>query len=155
MKCGAYDFLPKPFLPDELRLIVNRGLERRRLGLESQRHEVERAMLTRRFVTFVAHQLRTPLVAVHQYLNVMKHLDQSPAKEHERKEEMKPIHRTLRALRPTEDLIEGLAGIKGLTRSDLPERRLGAANTLTGPKGCCRQSWGSERPDCSLLTNRT
>jgi len=83
MKCGAYDFLPKPFSPDELRLIVNRGLERRRLGLESQRHEVERAMLTRRFVTFVAHQLRTPLVAVHQYLNVMKHLDQSPAKEHE------------------------------------------------------------------------
>jgi signal transduction histidine kinase len=83
MKCGAYDFLPKPFSPDELRLIVNRGLERRRLGLESQRHEVERAMLTRRFVTFVAHQLRTPLVAVHQYLNVMEHLEQSPAKEHE------------------------------------------------------------------------
>ena len=48
MKCGAYDFLPKPFSPDELRLIVNRGLERRRLGLESQRHEVERAMLTQR-----------------------------------------------------------------------------------------------------------
>jgi signal transduction histidine kinase len=40
-------------------------------------------MLTRRFVTFVAHQLRTPLVAVHQYLNVMEHLEQSPAKEHE------------------------------------------------------------------------
>ena len=25
MKAGAYDFLPKPFTPDELRLIVNRG----------------------------------------------------------------------------------------------------------------------------------
>src|ERR1022692_1661001 len=99
-------------------------------------------------------------------------LEHPQVRQLERKEEMKPIHRTLRALRPTEDLIEGLAGIKGLTRSDLPERRLGAANTLTGPKGCCRQSWGvnaptvhfsptelesvkSERPDCSLLTNRT
>jgi len=75
MKCGAYDFLPKPFSPDELRLIVNRGLERRRLALEAQRHEVEQSMLKRRFVTFVSHQLRTPLVAIHQYLDVLKHLD--------------------------------------------------------------------------------
>jgi signal transduction histidine kinase len=77
MKCGAYDFLPKPFSPDELRLIVNRGLERRRLALESQRHEIEQTMLKRRFVTFVSHQLRTPLAAVHQYLDVLKHLDQT------------------------------------------------------------------------------
>ena len=77
MKCGAYDFLPKPFSPDELRLIVNRGLERRRLALESQRHEIEQTMLKRRFVTFVSHQLRTPLAAVHQYLDVLKHLDQA------------------------------------------------------------------------------
>src|SRR5208283_57160 len=34
MKCGAYDFIPKPFSPDELRLIVNRGLEHHRLSLE-------------------------------------------------------------------------------------------------------------------------
>jgi signal transduction histidine kinase len=77
IKCGAYDFLPKPFLPDELRLIVNRGLERRRLALESQRYEIEQTMLKRRFVTFVSHQLRTPLAAVHQYLDVMKNLDQA------------------------------------------------------------------------------
>ena len=75
MKCGAYDFLPKPFSPDELRMIVNRGLERRRLTLEAQRHEIEQSMLKRRFVTFVSHQLRTPLAAVHQYLDVLKHVD--------------------------------------------------------------------------------
>ncbi|MGP8245640.1 MAG: response regulator [Bryobacteraceae bacterium] len=76
IKCGAYDFLPKPFLPDELRVIVNRGLERRRLAMESQRYEIEQTMLKRRFVTFVSHQLRAPLAAVHQYLDVLKHLDQ-------------------------------------------------------------------------------
>jgi signal transduction histidine kinase len=74
MKSGAYDFLPKPFSPEELRLIVNRGLERRRLTLESRRGEVERELLKRRFVTFVSHQLQTPLVAIHQYLDVLKHL---------------------------------------------------------------------------------
>ncbi len=75
MKCGAYDFLPKPFSPDELRLIVNRGLEHYRLSLEMRRNEMERALLKRRFITFVSHQLQTPLVAVHQYLDVLKHLD--------------------------------------------------------------------------------
>jgi len=75
VRSGAYDFLPKPFPPDELRLVVNRGLERRRLAIEAQQHEIEQTMLKRRFVTFVSHQLRTPLVAIHQYLDVLKHLD--------------------------------------------------------------------------------
>jgi len=74
MKAGAYDFLPKPFSPDELRIIASRGLERHRLALESQRCELERALMKRRFVTFVSHQLQTPLVAVRQYLEVMNHL---------------------------------------------------------------------------------
>jgi len=78
MKAGAYDFLPKPFSPEALRLIVERGLERRRLTLETRRCEVERELLKRRFITFVSHQLQTPLVAVHQYLDVLKHLGGNP-----------------------------------------------------------------------------
>ena len=78
MKSGAYDFLPKPFSPDELRVIVNRGLEHRRLLLESQRLELERELLKRRFVTLVSHQLKSPLVAIHQYLDTLKLLGDSP-----------------------------------------------------------------------------
>jgi two-component system sensor histidine kinase/response regulator len=74
MKAGAYDFLPKPFRPDELRIIVNRGLERRRLKLESRRYEMERELLKRRFVSFVSHELKRPLAAVHQYLDVLRQL---------------------------------------------------------------------------------
>jgi two-component system sensor histidine kinase/response regulator len=77
MKSGAYDFLPKPFSPEELRLIVDRGIEHRTLLMESQRLEMERELLKRRFVTFVSHQLQSPLVAVHQYLEVMKTLGDS------------------------------------------------------------------------------
>ncbi len=42
MKLGAFDYLAKPFEPDELRLAVNRALERRRLLRENStlRHEV-------------------------------------------------------------------------------------------------------------------
>jgi two-component system, sensor histidine kinase and response regulator len=81
MKSGAYDFLPKPFLPDELRLIVRRGLERRSLLRESRQHQLERELFRRRFVTFVSHQLKTPLVAIQQYLDVLQRLGDSPEAE--------------------------------------------------------------------------
>jgi signal transduction histidine kinase len=71
MKAGAYDFLPKPFTPDELRLVVERGLERRNLIAEALRLRREKELAQRRFITFVSHQLKSPLVAVKQYLDVL------------------------------------------------------------------------------------
>jgi len=35
MKNGAYDFLPKPFTPEELRVIVRRAIEKKKLTLEN------------------------------------------------------------------------------------------------------------------------
>ncbi|MDZ7263939.1 MAG: response regulator [candidate division KSB1 bacterium] len=80
MKAGAYDFLPKPFTPDELRLIVKRGLERSDLARQSQRLRQEKEALQRSFITFVSHQLQSPLVAVQQYFDVLRHLEDSPDK---------------------------------------------------------------------------
>lgn len=77
MKSGAYDFLPKPFSPDELRVIVNRGLERRRLLRETRQLREDQEQLRRRFITFVSHQLQSPLAAVHQYLDVLKRLPEN------------------------------------------------------------------------------
>ncbi len=81
MKAGAYDFLPKPFTPDELRLIVKRGLERTELLEQSRRLMREKENLQRRFLTFVSHQLQSPLVAIHHYLEVLKTLEDSPDKQ--------------------------------------------------------------------------
>jgi signal transduction histidine kinase len=71
MKAGAYDFLPKPFTPDELRLVVNRGCERWQLAAESARLRREKEEAERRFVTFITHQLKSPVVAAKQYLDVL------------------------------------------------------------------------------------
>src|SRR4030065_304610 len=49
MKNGAYDFLPKPFTPDEFRLITKRGLERRKLMLETIALRKEKEMLRENF----------------------------------------------------------------------------------------------------------
>lgn len=42
IKHGAYDYIPKPFTPDGLIAVVNRGLETRRLRLETKRLKEER-----------------------------------------------------------------------------------------------------------------
>jgi len=46
-KRGAYDYLPKPFAPETLTVLVKRGLEKRELRLEAQRlyHEREQRLL--------------------------------------------------------------------------------------------------------------
>jgi signal transduction histidine kinase len=72
MKRGAFDFLPKPFTPDELRLITDRGLERRRLVLEASRLRHEKAVLQENFAAIVSHELRSPLSAVQQNLFVLE-----------------------------------------------------------------------------------
>lgn len=70
-KRGAYDFLPKPFTPDELRIIIKRGLERRRLILKSITLEQEKESMRKFFITMVSHQLRSPLAAAQQNLEVI------------------------------------------------------------------------------------
>jgi len=42
MKHGAYDYIPKPFSPDQLLAVVNRGLERQHLKRQSQQLIEER-----------------------------------------------------------------------------------------------------------------
>jgi two-component system sensor histidine kinase/response regulator len=71
MKNGAFDFLPKPFTPDELRLITRRALEKRKASLEAERLKEEKEMMRQNFISLVSHELRTPLVAVMQYLEVL------------------------------------------------------------------------------------
>ena len=71
MKKGAYDFLPKPFTPDELRIIIRRALERRKLALEAESLRREKKVMEENFITMVSHQLRSPLVAVQQYFEVI------------------------------------------------------------------------------------
>jgi signal transduction histidine kinase len=68
MKNGAYDFLPKPFTPDEFRLITQRGLDRRGLILETIALKREKEMLREQFAAIVSHELKSPLSAVQQNL---------------------------------------------------------------------------------------
>jgi signal transduction histidine kinase len=65
---GAYDFLPKPFSPDELRVITQRGLEKRKLQQEAMALRREKEVLREHFAAIVSHELKAPLGNVQQNL---------------------------------------------------------------------------------------
>jgi signal transduction histidine kinase len=71
MQRGAYDFIAKPFTPEEISLIVARGLERRCLFLEGEALRVEQERIRRNMISLVSHELRAPLAATVQYLEVI------------------------------------------------------------------------------------
>jgi len=70
MQHGAYDFLAKPFTPDEFRSMVRRGLTQRDLLVERAALRREREALRENFAAIVSHELRSPLAAVQQNLYV-------------------------------------------------------------------------------------
>jgi len=84
MKQGAYDFLPKPFTPDEFRLIVRRSVEKRTLVLETIALRRERELLREHFASIVSHELKAPLAAVQQNLFVLERELASAATEDQR-----------------------------------------------------------------------
>lgn len=71
MKKGAFDFLPKPFTPEELRLIARRGLEHHRLVQQTLTLRREQEMLRENFAAIVSHELKSPLGALQQNLYVL------------------------------------------------------------------------------------
>lgn len=108
MQKGAYDFLPKPFTPDEFRLITRRGIEKRELVLETIALRREKELLQENFAAIISHELRAPLSAVQQNLiRLMQELsDQVNEAQMARLERMKSrindllemIHTWLRAI---------------------------------------------------------
>ncbi|HOG18655.1 MAG: Alkaline phosphatase synthesis sensor protein PhoR [Syntrophaceae bacterium PtaU1.Bin231] len=74
MHKGAYDYLPKPFSPDQLRAVAKRGMEHRSLKIEARLLREEKERMEKSFITFVSHEMRSPLVTVQQYMESLRAL---------------------------------------------------------------------------------
>jgi len=72
VKSGAYDFLAKPFTPEELRNAVRKAAQRLVLAKQARKFAQEKRQVRFEFISVLAHELKAPLGAIEGYLNIMK-----------------------------------------------------------------------------------
>jgi signal transduction histidine kinase len=71
-KQGAYDFLAKPFTPDELRNVVRKATVRIALAREARKLADERRQVRFQFIRVLGHELKSPLAAVDGFLQLLQ-----------------------------------------------------------------------------------
>jgi signal transduction histidine kinase len=71
-KQGAYDFLVKPFTPEELRATLRKATRHLLLQRQALRLEQERRQVRFEFIRVLGHELKSPLAAVEGFLQLME-----------------------------------------------------------------------------------
>ena len=69
---GAYDFLAKPFTPEELRTAVHKAVKHLILTRQARKFTEEKRRVRFQFISVLAHELKSPLSAVEGYLRIMQ-----------------------------------------------------------------------------------
>ena len=71
-KRGAYDFLAKPFTPDELKAAIRKAAHRILLGKQARKLAEEKRQVRFEFIRVLGHELKAPLNAVEGYLDMLR-----------------------------------------------------------------------------------
>ena len=75
-KLGAYDFLAKPFTPEELRYALRKATSQLILSKQARKLAEEKREIRFNFISVLAHELKAPLNAVEGYLNILRTTEQ-------------------------------------------------------------------------------
>ena len=71
-KLGAFDFLPKPFSPEELRYAVHKATDNLIISREAKRLSEEQRQVRFNFISVLSHELKAPLNAIEGYLKILQ-----------------------------------------------------------------------------------
>jgi two-component system, sensor histidine kinase and response regulator len=71
-KLGAWDFLPKPFTPEELRNVIRKAARNVILTETTRKLEEDRRKLRFNFLSVLAHELKSPLDAIEGYIRIIQ-----------------------------------------------------------------------------------
>jgi two-component system, sensor histidine kinase and response regulator len=69
---GAYDFLAKPFTPEELRGAVRKAAKHLILQRQARRLAEEKKQVRFQFISVLAHEMKSPIAAVEGYLQLIR-----------------------------------------------------------------------------------
>jgi signal transduction histidine kinase len=129
-KLGAYDFLAKPFTPEELKASVRKAAKHLVLQRHAKRLAEEKRRIRFEFISVLAHELKSPLNAIEGNLNILK--DGAAAGDPATEKRM--VERSLVRLDGMRKLI---ADLLDLTRIESGEkkRELGAVDAVEAARG--------------------
>ncbi|MEA2015084.1 MAG: hybrid sensor histidine kinase/response regulator [Thermodesulfobacteriota bacterium] len=119
VKRGAYDYLPKPFTPDQLRAVTKRGLEHRNLRIEAKTLRDAKDQVEKDFITFVSHEMRSPLVTIQQYMEALKLVAGGCLSD----DAMDIIERCDKRIRNLEDLVEHWLDMSRIENGTLTQKK--------------------------------
>ena len=72
IKRGAYDFLAKPFTPEELRAVVTKAGGSLILARHARQLAEDKKRIRFQFISVLAHELKSPLSAIEGYLQLLR-----------------------------------------------------------------------------------
>ena len=72
IKSGAFDFLPKPFTPKELRSAVSKAAQKLIMERRVKQLQDEKKKVRFQFISVLGHELKAPLNAIEGYLYMVK-----------------------------------------------------------------------------------
>jgi two-component system, sensor histidine kinase and response regulator len=98
---GAFDFLAKPFTPEELRNTIGKAARHIFLHRKAQKLAEERRQVRFQFISVLAHELKSPIAAVEGYLRIMeKHMLGEKIEKYDTM-----VHRSIRRLHGMQKMI--------------------------------------------------
>ncbi len=132
-KLGAYDFLAKPFTPDELRYAVRKATSQLILSRQARKLAEEKRQVRFNFISVLAHELKAPLNAVEGYLNILATT--------EAEQNLAMVERSIVRVDGMKKLISDLLDLtriesgqreRSIRRLDLPELARGSIELFAG-----------------------
>jgi signal transduction histidine kinase len=131
-KRGAYDFLAKPFTPDELRSTIRKAASRLILGKQARQLAEEKREVRFQFVRVLGHELKAPLAAVEGYLRMLENeaVAADPALRHQ------AIARSLLRVEGMRKLIADLLDLTHI-ESGRRQRQIAAIDLVEAAQAAC------------------
>ncbi|MGD8451747.1 MAG: ATP-binding protein [Phycisphaerae bacterium] len=71
-KSGAFDFLAKPFTPEELRETIRKAAAHLVVQRQARKLAAEKRRVRFEFISVLGHELKAPLAAIEGYLNIIR-----------------------------------------------------------------------------------